>query len=275
MKTRVLVTVTALAFLAACAESEAPQNERIGHTSQALTNEPLAATFGADDINGLFACNGLDDVDGVPVVFPAPLDAQTIDPASFVVENGHGDRVVATCATFAPAVDGDEMRTVLLQGYFGTRRTNEPVRVHVTGPVLGTDGSSYENSSVGVAPFSKGQYLVYARRQTTTNNLGGTNQCPATSSDGVPVRQVVQLAFGSNAGNTFPTSAQYRSRFVVALDDGSTAIPVAFGDTTPDNYLELCLTETAPAKAVTIAPLTVRDASDQFNEEETSVVLEN
>lgn len=275
MNARVLVTASALTLLAACAESEAPQTVRLGHSSQSLTNAPLAATYGADDINGLFACNALTAVDGVPVVFPTPLDARTIDPASFVVENAHGDRVVPSCATFAPAVDGDEMRTVLLQGYFGTPSTNEPVRVHVTGPVLGTDGTSYENASVGVAPFSKGQYLVYARRQGTTDNLGGTNQCPATSSDGVPVRQVVQLAFGSNAGNTFPTSAQYRSRFVVALDDGSTAIPVAFGDTTPDNYLELCLVETSPATAVTIAPLTVRDASDQFNAEATSVVLEN
>ncbi len=272
-----LTSVGALALCALAGSSgcvgEGDPGAPQGASSASVRVLPLlAATYGVDNFGGLFQCAGVPGVDGVPVVTREPLVASTVQPEDFVVVNAQGERVVASCATLAPAVNTDERRTILLQGAFGTPGTNEPVRVEVVGDVRVQGGGSLAGASVAVTPFDVGQYLVYARPLDVSQHVGGVDQCPAQSG-GATTRQVVQLAFGSNAGNSFPAEASYRARFVATLADGRQVSPIAFGDTTGDNYLELCLDDTAPAVSVRIAAGTVPDASDQLNAE-TSVTLE-
>ncbi len=70
-----------------------------------------------------------------------------------------------------------------------------------------------------------------------------------------------------------PTDAAYRARFVATLADGREVSPIAFGDTTGDNYLELCLDDATEAVSVRVEAGTVPDASGQLNAA-TSVTLE-
>ena len=266
-----------VALLTPCCSNDEEPPDSIGRATNAIVAPALyGATFGANDFGGLGACAGLPNIDGLPVVFSSQLDAATVLPQNFSVQNAvaGAPSITPTCATLAPANDADENRTVLLQGSFGTPNVDEPTTVTVTGPVRGVDGLSFQNLSVPVVSFDTGQYLVHAQTQSLSGNVGGRGQCPATGVDGTTTVQIVQLTFGSNAGASFPSTAEYRRRFHVTLADGSAVIPNAFGDTGADNYLELCVGSAAIATSVRIDTNTVRDAAGQFNASPTSAPIE-
>ncbi len=272
-----LCVLAAASFCCGCAEPTGALDEESTESAPSALTSPvlLGATFGAADINGLFGCAGT-VVDGLPVVFSLPLSAATVSPADFRVMRGNTTLATPLCATFAPAVNADELRTILLQGDFGDSSGDDPLSVQVVGNILSQDGTAnFAGLQTSVVPYAVGQYIVYARRQDLTGNVGGNDQCPGIGAGGVSTRQIVQVAFGSNAGNNFPATQSYRSRFHVMLQDGTEVSPTAFGDTTVDNYLELCVGATSPAVSVRIDPLTVQDASGQQNGVEISAPLEN
>ncbi len=281
---RMFLTAGFLALQSAgCAEEgdmlsdDFASDEVVAAAELASENAPflLAGTFGADNINGLFACAG-NVLDGLPVVFSEPINPTTVSPSDFTVINAQGAPVIPLCATLAPAINADEMRTVLLQGDFGNATGQDPQSVQISGNILTASGTGdFALSTSKVTPFSVGQYLVYARSLPLPGNVGGADQCPVTTSSGVAVTRVVQLAFGSNAGANFPNTPAYRSRFHVRLSDGTEVSPLAFGDTTIDNYLELCLGSNAAATSVRVDAFTVQDASGQQNQVDISVALEN
>ena len=220
----------------------------------------LAASFGADDFGGLGPCAGLGPIDGLPVVFDAPLAVGSVDAADFVIITADGQRVPAQCATFLPSINGDERQTILTQGNYGAPGAS-PVAVEIVGSIRSADGSvDYEGATVAVVPFEVGAILVYARSLPVSRAVGGIDECPTGTA------QVVQLAFGSNAGNNFPVTTDYLGRFRVSLEDGTLLSPFAFGDTTADNYLELCLDQATPALTVDIDAMTIMDAALQLNQ---------
>ena len=220
----------------------------------------LAASFGADNFGGLGPCAGQASIDGLPVVFDRPLDVFSVDPQDFVIVTATGERVQPQCASFFPSVNRDERQTILTQGNYGSPG-NSPLYVEIVGPIQSADGAvNYQGQSIFVVPFEIGAILVYAQRLPLVSQLGGPDQCPNGT------RQVIQLAFGSNAGNNFPVTPDYLGRFQVELRDGTIATPVTFADVTFDNYLELCLDATSPAVNVHIAAETITDASGQLNE---------
>jgi hypothetical protein len=279
---RSLLALVICSTACAAPATDALVDEDTAHVASASTVTPrlLAATFGNDDFGGLFGCLGAGPIDGLPVVFSAALNPRTVVPGNFRVINAQGQTVTPMCATLAPANDTDELRTVLLQGAFGTPTTNEPIRVDVQG-VKGIEGESYAGLQVAVTPYSVGQYLVYARAQATAGNVGGQNQCPTNGASGAATAQIVQLAFGSNTGGQFPPPqttftdlATYYDQFSVTLTNGTIVHPIALGDMNADNHLELCLAATSAAVSVSIAPNTLPDASGQLNLVETHVALE-
>ena len=276
----VLIALDAAASgCSASADNDEVENElRVARLTQtaadAATPALLAATFGIDDVSGL-PCKGGAPLDGVPVVFSTTLRQSGVQPSDFEIVRKDGTRVTPQCATFFPATDADEARTILLLGSFGSGTKDDLFKVNIVGSIPSADGQAdFKGLSVGVVPYAQGQHLVYARRQTLSGNVGGSDQCP-TQAGGKTIQQVIQLSFGSNAGNSFPTDTSYLARFNVKLSDGTVAHPIAFGDTTIDNYLELCIAQTSAATSVSIEPQTVADASGQLNGEVLSRTLEN
>ena len=220
----------------------------------------LAASFGANDFGGLGPCAGLPAIDGVPVVFDRPLDITSVDASDFVVVTSTGGRVRPACATFFPSVNADERQTILTQGAYGAPGAS-PRRVEIVGSIRSADRTvNYRGATTQVVPFEVGAILVYAQNLPLARQLGGPDQCPEGTA------QVVQLAFGSNAGNTFAATPGYLSRFMVELQNGFVATPASFADTTVDNYLELCLNEASPAVMVRIDAFTIKDAAQQRNQ---------
>ncbi|MEM7678951.1 MAG: hypothetical protein AAF449_23475, partial [Myxococcota bacterium] len=242
---------TASAVLVCTASIAQPANTRSGHL--------LAASYGGDDVQGLGACAG-QVIDGVPVIFDRPIARRSLDAGDFVIVTADGQRVQPQCVTFFPSINGDEGQTILTQGVYGNPQAS-PVAVEIVGSVQSTDGlTEYNGASISIVPWEVGAILAYARRLDLASALGGFDQCPNGTA------QVVQLAFGSNAGNNFPATADYLSRFTLMLEGGGTVAPVGFADITVDNYLELCLDTPTDAVAITIAEETIVDASGQFNE---------
>lgn len=250
MKT--LTTITTSVLLGGLAAAPA------AHGAPQETGTLLSATFGVDEFGGLGACSVGDPVDGLPVVFDRPLDISSVDPEDFVVVTASGDRVTPGCATFFPSANRDERQTILTQGQYGAPGAS-PVRVEIVGSIQSADRRvNYQGTSITVVPFEVGAVLVYAQRLPLARQLGRPDQCPRGTA------QVIQLAFGSNAGNQWPVNLL--ANFVVELEDGNFATPFAFADTTVDNYLELCLNERSPGVHVDVDALTVPDASGQLNQ---------
>ena len=87
--------------------------------------------------------------DGMPVVFERPIVAGTLDASDFRVTLSDGTTRAPVCATTAPANEGNEDRTALLVGDFGSRQPKPgesalgpwPVALEVVGSVEldGTD----------------------------------------------------------------------------------------------------------------------------------------
>ena len=257
MQNIISLTIVSVAAAAAsagyAAPGDAPQN------TADLLGASYGVTFGVNNFAGLAACQGINGIDGLPVVFDTPLDITTVDPADFVIVTASGDRVQPQCATFLPSVNADERQTILTQGEYGEPGLS-PTSVEIVGSIQTADGAGeYRGATIEVIPWEVGAILVYAR-SLPVRRLGGLDQCPAGTG------QIVQLAFGSNAGNQFPLTADFLGRFRVELADGSVANPFALADVTVDNYLELCLTETSPAGWVDIDANTITDASGQSNQ---------
>ena len=212
-------------------------------------------------------CLGQGPLDGISVVFDKPLKIFSVQAEDFVVVTSTGERVRPKCVSFFPSVNFDERQTILTQGTYGAPGSS-PVSLEIVGSVRSADRSvDYRGQSISIVPFEVGAVLVYART-LPLRRLGGFDQCPKGT------EQIVQLAFGSNAGNNFPTEKSYLKRFRVRLADGTTVRPFEFADTTTDNYLELCLRESSPAVGVRVKAETVTDASGQLNSQTLSVPVQ-
>ena len=252
-----LIPTTTIVLITAVASGPAYATPTAG--AQRGSGSLLSATYGADNFPGIGPCAG-QIVDGVPVVFDRPLAPNSVDASDFVIITATGRRVQPLCATFFPSINADEGQTILTQGIFGDPNAS-PRAVEIVGRIRAADGSvTYRGESISVVPWEVGAVLVYARRLPLAQAVGGFDQCPNGTA------QVVQLAFGSNAGNDFPTTADYLGRFTVTLENGASVHPVNFGDVTVDNYLELCLSDSSPAVSVEIEAETIPDASTQLNE---------
>ena len=272
---KALLTTLTIGTIAGCTAAPSSGEDQAALVQEVTPVSLLSATFGIADFGGVGPCASSAPVDGLPVVFSTTIAANSVSPSDFEVVRRDGSVATPQCASFFPSVNADEARTILLQGQFGRAGGDDPLSVRIVGDILTSDRTAnFRGLTRSVVPYSVGQHLVYARRQSVSSNVGGTDQCPPSAS-GKTVNQIVQLAFGSNAGTSFPNTTQYFSRFSVKLADGSIATPIAFGDVTVDNYLELCLSAPSPAASVSVATGTVTDASGQLNEVPLSVVLEN
>lgn len=237
------------------------------------TTEPelLSAYLGAIDValpGPLAAASGCPQIagdDGMPVVFSVQVDAATIDPEDFTITTESGMTTTPSCATLQPAIDEDELFTVLLTGPLGTD-DDRPFSVQVTGEIFGLDGEELQTLSVEpVTNPEEGTSLVFAFLDDageTCQARGSTQEIAATFQGGITA------PFGNEVG---PLQLP---GFNILEEDGTSATPRGYDDLNDgDNHLVLCVPPRVDPVALSVDAGTVFDPGN-FPNPETSVSLQ-
>ena len=182
--------------------------------------------------------------DSLPVLFSSDLDAASLDAEAFMVMFSDGTRAIPTEARLAPASENDENRTVVLVGDFGEPTEKPPTDVMVVGRLYSELGESFEGLVAKVEPYeSPGRVVLAQRVPTDWQTCQGLGQA---------VRLFwIDALRGVEAADLIGVK--------VTLADGTVATPVKFDDhdledqRTEDNVLDVCLTESSPARSVEVA----------------------
>lgn len=199
---------------------------------------------------------------GMPIVFSQAIDTQGgfagqplgLNPALFRVRVKGSGTVVPTCATLQPAVDGTELRTVLLAGEFGFGGSNRPTRIDVVGHLRTVSGRSLKGLKIrNVDELNVGPRLVLAERfavadgEISISREDDTNPnayCPAGQT-GV----VVKLTFSGgitapNGGSLQDDPVAMAAIQILGLTPAGQRFvltPFALRDIDNDNHLDACL----------------------------------
>lgn len=199
---------------------------------------------------------------GMPIVFSEAIDTQggfrgqpfSLNPAFFRVRVKGSGWVTPTCATLQPAVDGTELRTLLLAGEFGLGAKNRPVQIEVVGPVRTVSGASLQGLKISrVDELNVGPRLVLAERFLSGEGAIATSQdddddpdafCPADTTS-----VVVKLTFSGGPTGLNNASLQDDPAAIAAIQilgvapNGARVVlnPFALRDIDGDNHLDACL----------------------------------
>lgn len=239
----------------------------------ALSNSPAVAQENQPRI--LSAYHGLDALpararvlcrtnisgeDGMPVIFSAQINLDSLSPSVFAVETATGELVTPVCATLRPAVEPLEIRTVLLAGPFGTAAA-PPRAVEVVGDLEDVAGNSLRGlRTENISALADGPSLVLAERfAPDTEGLAG--ECPDQT------EQAILLTW--QGGVTGPDGADLaeaqRTAVTVTLENGDGVHPDLLADDDPDNHVIACLSETSPAVSVSVEAGFFHDPGDDAN----------
>lgn len=224
----------------------------------------LSAYYGLDMLpeTANLLCGGTDveGEDGMPLVFAAKINQDTLAPEAFAVETATGERVTPVCATVAPAIEALELRSVLLVGMFGAPDA-QPRAVEVVGPLEDVDGVSLLGERIEqITSLESGPSLVVAETfAPDTEGLEG--ECPEGTT------QVVQLTWqgGVTGPDGAPLGEPQRLGVTVELESGERVTPIALADDDPDNYVHACLDVAGIPVSVTVAGGLFHDPGDDAN----------
>ncbi|MYJ74016.1 MAG: hypothetical protein F4089_02470 [Gammaproteobacteria bacterium] len=198
--------------------------------------------------------------DGMPVVFSAQLDIDTVSPDAFAVETSSGDTLTPLCATLRPAMEPLERRTVLLIGPFGSAES-PPLGVEVVGRLRDVHGNALAGLRTdAITALSAGPSLVFAER-FAPGAPGLDEECPEATA------QAVLLTW--EGGVTGPRGADLaeaqRTAISVVLENGGRVHPLILGDVDRDNHVIACLGEASPAVSVSVTAGFFHDPGDDAN----------
>jgi len=210
----------------------------------------LTAFFGLD--NGLTRRANLiyrkaKGKDGMPLVFSHELDPKTLQGADFVVTTKNGSVIIVEAASFLPANEEFELRTVLLIGEYGNHTDNPPISVEVVGDLMARTGQNFKGQSIKVIPLEDGPILSYAEYFTFDKDYpyvkkGRGCDCPKEET-----KTVVKVVWsgGVRALNGKELGENEMKDFVVTLVNGADTTKVTpfkladLGDS--ENNIDLCL----------------------------------
>ena len=255
------------------------KGERILNFVNAAMQTPSDVPEGGTDLRILSAYHGLDPLpaqaiiglcgmapvsgqDGMPVVFSAQINGDTLSPTAFAVEISSGERVTPLCVTLRPALEPLEQRTVLLIGPFSPE-DSLPVGIEIMEQLEDVDGNSLVGlRSEEVTALASGPSLVLAER-FAPNTSGLDGECPADTA------QALQLTW--EGGVTGPAGADLdeaqRTAISILLENGNRVTPLSLGDDDPDNHVIACVAETSPAVSVSVKAGFFHDPGDDANPE--------
>ena len=216
----------------------------------------------AQAITGLCGMAPVSGQDGMPVVFSAQINGDTLSPTAFAVEISSGEKVTPLCVTLRPALEPLEQRTVLLIGPFSPE-DSLPVSVEIVDRLEDVDGNSLVGlRSEEVTALASGPSLVLAER-FAPNTSGLEGECPADTA------QAIQLTW--EGGVSGPAGADLeeaqRTAISILLDNGNIVHPIFLADDDPDNHVIACVAETSPALSVSVAAGFFHDPGDDANPE--------
>jgi hypothetical protein len=262
-------------LLPAC--SRPPDYSLSTHTSSSNDDRPaklLSAFFGLDNdmpFNAIGIWIKAPGKDGMPLVFSHEIDPSSLDAADFEITTQNEEKLKVPFATFRPAVEDFELRTVLLIGDLGDFPGNEPVAVAIIGDLLSRDGQNYKGQKVSVTPLTEGPFISYAEyfsfdEQYPYVEQGRGCDCPKTNTATI-VRTV--WAGGVRATSGEELGEHDLAKFTVfLLQDQDTVIthPFQIADVNDnDNNIDLCLRESGVPLSIQVDANTAIDPRGDAN----------
>lgn len=220
--------------------------------SKARKAELLSAFFGLDNAMPQGARSiwiKAPGKDGMPLVFSHEIDPATLSPKVFQVTTQKGDQLSVAFATFEPADEPFELRTILLIGEFGDTPDNQPVEVEIIGNLKTRDGQNLKGQKINVTPLEEGPFISYAEHFTLDQDYpykanGPGCDCPKSETQTV-VRAV--WAGGVRATDGGELGQDELSAFTITLVHHSDTLkvhPFQIADTGDnDNNIDLCIKE--------------------------------
>ena len=187
--------------------------------------------------------------DGMPLVFSHEIDPKTLNANLFQITTQKGQKLSVAFATFKPAIEEFELRTVLLIGEFGNAPDNEPAQVEIIGDLKTRDGQNLKGQKVTVTPLEDGPFISYAEYFMFDNDYpfrekGTGCDCSKTETEMV-VRTVWAGGVSATDGNEL--GKRELSSFTITLVQNSDTVkvhPFAISDVNDnDNNIDLCIKE--------------------------------
>ena len=215
--------------------------------------QALDAFFGLDDalpLASMFLCFQAPGMDGMPITFTHSLNHDDVTPDKFRVITASGAKLMPECATLAPAVDGNESKTVLLIGDLGNEQVDPidpPHKVLIVGDLFTAEdqpGGPQNLVGAEIEVISLFDFVRYAYAEVIPEEKWGQS-VPAGAPSGAPIWMVQTTWQGGispiNGDTTGETERQFQ-RIGMAQDDGKVTPVVPFAITDigdPDNHHEL------------------------------------
>ena len=264
-------------------QTDSTPNTSLPREANGQSADLLSAFFGLDDNLPLMAnrgiCDGAGGADGMPVVFSAEIDFDTMQAGDFQVTTASGKSGSLACVTLRPAIGEGELRTVLLAGDYGSADVDPPVTVKIVGNLHSLDQTlNFKGAEIAITPLEPGPSLVFAEVVPESSwHLGRESDGSWGSSDGCPTNGVAQIVRVAWAGGvTLENGDEPESgdsvgqlyKVTVESADGSTreVTPVALGDLHDgDNNHELCLDTAQRPLSVSFPAGILTDPNDDLN----------
>ena len=225
------------------------ENPEINKTRKAIL---LSAFFGLDNAmpqKSMGIWSKAPGKDGMPLVFSHEIDPATLNQNVFQITTQKGNKLNVAFATFKPAIEEFELRTILLIGEFGNAPDNEPKEVEIIGDLKTRDGQNLKGQKIEVTPLEYGPFISYSEyfsldKDYPFREKGAGCDCPKTETETV-VRTV--WAGGVRATNGKELGEKELTSFTITLIQNSDTIKVHpfhiadIGDN--DNNIDLCIKE--------------------------------
>lgn len=260
-------------FASACAATRGDTRGTapVGTGAPDVPLEILDVFFGLDDalpLGAAFLCPRAPEQDGIPVTFSRRVAATYPSADSFRITTRSGASRTPLCATVRPANDASEHHTVLLIGQLGSGTEDPPVKLEIVGSVpLEDGGDALGLVSTHVTPLAAGPSLLIGLSYAP-GELSGTS-CPAPAT-----KQIVQVTWSggvSAVGGGELGDAQRVRMHVTVTEPGAQSrelVPFALADLGDnDNYVQLCLDDSAPAVSVRVEAGTCADPRGDPNDD--------
>lgn len=138
------------------------ENPEINKTRKATL---LSAYFGLDNSmpqKSMGIWSKAPGKDGMPLVFSHEIDPTSLKASVFLITTEKGNKLNVAFATFKPAIEAFELRTILLIGEFGNAPDNEPKEIEIVGDLKTRDGQNLKGQKIKVSPLENGPFISYA-----------------------------------------------------------------------------------------------------------------
>jgi hypothetical protein len=207
----------------------------------------------------------------MPLVFSHEIAPKTLDASDFLITTRDGSTRKVGFASFKPAVEAFELRTILLIGELGNAPNNEPVEVSIVGDLKSRDGQNLKGQKIAVTPLAEGPFLSYAEFFTleddyTYNSKKRGCDCPKNNT-AVVVRTV--WAGGVHSLNGKELGERDLHRFKVKLvygADTTIVTPFKIADLNDnDNNIDLCIQQPGTPISVEVKANTAIDPRKDKN----------